>query len=172
MIRLTNMASYKAYFKDIATKHVDIAGYQWGDETVIKTNNRSNITGNFLWARPYEKAQYGDKGSDNVHKRKVALVSYFEARNKTLFSSVEAQVDHCEAIIEEIVARIILDKQGKDVAGVWQMIVTDINSFSTRPVEYEASSTPYIGCELELTFSDNANLEYNKEKWTDTLTPP
>lgn len=171
-LRLTNLASYRAYFLDIATKHIDIAGFQWGDEKVVQTNNRSNITGNFLWAKPYDKAQYVDKGSDNVHKRKVALVIYLEVRTKTGFASVEAQYDHCEAMIEGIVARIHVDKRGKDVGGQWQMIATDINSFSARPVEHLIGSTPYVGFELEMTFSDNAHLEYDKEKWSDTLTPP
>lgn len=170
-LKLTNLLSYKNYFKDLAEKHVDIDGFKWGDDKVIQNDSRSNITRNFLWAVPYEDAKYGDAHSDNIVKRKLARVSYMEARDSKKFSLVEAQFERCEAVMEQIVARILRDKRGAEVAGVWTMLATDVNSFKTMPIESEFSSTPYIGCELQMEFMDNANLAFDAQKWSDTLIP-
>ena len=165
-IKLTNLASYKAYFQAIATSHVDIDGFKWGDKDVIRNDNRSDMASKVLWATPYERANYGDKFSDNVHKRKIARVAYLTLANSELFADEDAAFDACEAVIEQIIAKIYKDKRGEEVAGDWTMIITEINSFSSGPVEMKIGSTKYIGWELQMTFGDNTNLEYNPAKWT------
>jgi hypothetical protein len=165
-IKLTNLASYKAYFAAIAASHVDIDGFKWGDKDVIRNDNRSDITESFLWAMPYDRARYGDKVSDNVHKYKVARVAFMIVPASELFSDEEAAFDFCEATIEQILAKILKDKRGADNAGVWDMLITDINSWTTGPVEKKIGSTKYIGWEFQLTFQDPTNLSYNQAKWT------
>jgi hypothetical protein len=170
-LRLTTLAVYRAYFTDIATQHIDIDGFKWGDKDVVRTHNRSDITSNFLWAIPYENVRYSDSGSDNQVKNKRALVSYLEVRDSELFSSEDAQYDACEVIIEQIIARILRDKRGADVAGTWTMIATSIGSFATKPIEHTIGSTKYIGWELSIEFIDNTNFAFDAQKWNDTLTP-
>jgi len=164
-IKLTNLAAYRAYFQAIATSHVDIDGYKWGDADVVRNDNRSDITSRFLWAMPYNNSRYGDKYSDNVHKTKQARVAYMIVPDSEKFSDEDTAFDFCEAVIEQIMAKLLLDKRGKDVAGTWEMILSDINSWTGGPVEKTIGSTKYIGWELQINFMDNTNLSYDDSKW-------
>jgi hypothetical protein len=164
-LKLTNLATYKAYFADIATKHKEIDGYKWGDKDVIRNDNRSDMPARVLWAVPYDKARYGDRMSDNVNKTKVARVAYLVVPDSEKFSDEDAAFDLCEAVIEQIIAKIYVDKRGAMNAGVWEMIATDISSWSSSPVEMIIASTKYIGWELQMNFMDNTNLEYDPAKW-------
>jgi hypothetical protein len=170
-LKLTNLATYKAYFEGIAALHKEIDAFKWGDAEVIKNDNRSDMPARVLWAVPYEQARYGDKLTDNVVKTKQARVSYLTVPVSNAFTDQLAAFDETEAVIEQIVAKIYLDKAGQLVTTgdppeqVWSLIVTDIGSWTTSPVEMTIGSTKYIGCELRMNFGDNANLEYDAAKW-------
>ena len=167
-LKLTGLLAYKNYFADIAAQHVDILGYKWGEKKDVQNDNASDATANYLWAMPYESAQYNDTYSDNQHKTKIAKVAYLEVRDSALFSDEDAQFERCEARMEEIIARILRDKAGLNVAGNWTMIATTISSWKTSPVYMKIGSTAWLGYELEMTFIDNTNLAYNAAKWRDS----
>jgi len=164
-LKLTNLVSYRNYFADIAEKHKSIDGYKWGGKDVIRKDNRNDLAARFLWAMPYEQARYGDKASDNVNKTKQARVAYMIVPDSELFADEDTAFDFCEEVIEQIIAKILVDKKGADVGGVWTMIATTIESWTTGPVEKKIGSTKYIGWELELNFIDNTNLAYDASKW-------
>ncbi|HTF21007.1 MAG TPA: hypothetical protein VK658_23190 [Chryseolinea sp.] len=163
-IRLTNLAAYRDYFSAIATSHVDIAGFKWGEKEVVMNDNR-HATPNFLWAMPYDRVRYTDRSSDNVHKIKTARVAYMCVAASDKFEDEDAAFEASELIIEEILAKILVDKRGAEVAGDWQMIITDIASWSTGPIEKAIGSTKYIGWELSINFQDPTSLLYNASKW-------
>lgn len=167
-LKLTGLLAYKNYFADIAAQHVDIKGYKWGEKKDVMNDNASEAPVNYLWAMPYDSAQYIDNLSDNAVKTKVATVAYLEVRDSALFTDEDAQFERCEGRIEEILARILRDKKGSDVGGEWTMIVTNINSWKTKPIYMKVGSTAWLGYELEISFSDNTNLEYNPAKWRDS----
>lgn len=171
ILKLTNLAAYRTYFQDLATKHVGIAGFKWGSLDVVKNDNRSDIPDSFLWALPYEAVRYGDNGSDNVLKYKMARVTYMEPRDSDLYADEEIQYDRCEAMIEQVLARILRDKRGFDVSGTWTMVVTTIATWKTAPTRETIGSTVYLGFDLNIEFGDNTNLAFDAQKWTDTLTP-
>lgn len=164
-LKLTNLASYRAYFAAIAASHVDIDGYKWGDKDVIKNDNRSDMPARMLWATPYDSAKYGDKSSDNVVKTKVARVAYLILSASELFADEDEAFDKCEAVMEQVLAKLYKDKTGYDVSGEWNMIATNINAWTGGPVEMKIGSTEYIGWEIEIPFMDNTNLEYDPLKW-------
>lgn len=164
-IKLTNLASYRAYWQAIATAHKEVDGFKYGDKDVIRNDNLSDMPARVLWAMPYDKSRYGDKGSDNVHKRKVARVAYLKLADSEKFADEDKVFDECEAVMEQIMAKLYQDKRGYDVAGEWTMVVTDINTWSGGPVQMKIGSTNYYGWELELTFMDNTNLAYDASKW-------
>lgn len=165
-IKLTNLASYKAYFAAIAASHVDIDGFKWGDKDVIKNDNRSDMQPRILWASPYDKVRYGDKLSDNVHKIKTARVAYLIVPDSEKFSDQELAFEFCEAVIEQILAKINKDKRGVEAADSWDLLITDLNSWTSGPVEMKVGSTNYIGWELQMNFQDPTNLTYNELKWS------
>lgn len=170
-LRLTNLASYRSYFQDIATKHKEIDGFKWGDKDVIRNDNRSDLPSRFLWAAPYDNTKYGDKLSDNVHKIKTARVAYMIVPASELFAHEDEAFDACEAVIEQILAKIMVDKRGAHVTSgdppvtAWTMLATDINSWTSGPVQKTIASTRYIGWELQINFIDNTNLAYDASKW-------
>jgi hypothetical protein len=163
-LKLTNLSSYRQYFQNIATKHKQIDGFKWGDLDVVRNDNRSDIPAAFLWAQPYERVPYSDPG-DNVTKQKKARVAFVKVRTSETFSDIDADYDAAEAIMEQIMAKILLDKYGAQVGANWEQIATSISSWVISPMQYEIGSTKYVGFELEMTFIDNANMEYDATKW-------
>lgn len=165
-LKLTNLASFKAYFSRLASEHVDIEGFKWGDKDVVKNDNRSSITRSFLWAVPYEQSRYADGFSDNVMKTKPGVLSFMKVRESERFVDEESDFEFCESVMEQIMARIIKDKQGAMVGSDWEMLVTNISSAVGAPVEITLGSTRYIGWELKIDFMDNTGIAYNSNKWT------
>lgn len=165
---LTNLASFKAYFQAMAVgaaKHVDLEGFKWGDKDVLCNDNRSDLAKTFLWTGPYEGVRYNDPASDNITKNKMVKLSVFTVADSERFADEDAAVEKCEAIMEDIVARLLRDKRGADVAGVWTMLVANINSATGKPVTVELGSTQYHGWELSIELIDNRGLQYNAAKW-------
>lgn len=164
-LRLTNLASFRAYFQALADSHTDITGFRWGNMDVVKNDNRSDLPDNFLWAQPYETVKYLDKHSDNVMKRKVARIAFMKVRESERFADEEADYELCEEIIDDIVTRIMRDKRGELVGNEWQMLLADLNTAKGSPVQVTIGSTRYIGWDLEIEIHDNKNLLYNPAKW-------
>lgn len=164
-VKLTNLASLKAYFADIAAKHKEINDFKWGDKKVVNNDNKSDLQDGFLWAQRYDRVRYSDLGSDNVNKLKPAKIGFFKTANSEVFADEDACFDFCESVIEDIIARMLRDKRGSEVAGQWEMLVTRISSITTGPVEFAAGSTKYLGWEMTIEFMDNTNLAYNASKW-------
>lgn len=164
-LKLTDLASFRAYFEGLATAHKDIAGFKFGDTDVIRNDNRSDLSENFLWAMPYDNARYTGVHADNILKVKRARVAFMKVRESEKFADVDADFQYCEAIIEQIVAKIFKDKRGELIGNDWSMLVANVATMTTGPVEKKIGSTPYIGWELAIDISENANLVYDETKW-------
>jgi len=164
-LKLTNLAAYKQYWSDIATKHKLVDKFYYGDKDIVENESRSNGVSRFLWATPYDSAQYTDVFSDNVQKKKKAKVAYFKKTPSNKFADIDTTYQDCEAVIEDIISKIIQDKRGQDVSGTWTMVAVNISAFKTQPVEEIIGSSHFIGCELEMEFGDNTNLAYDATKW-------
>lgn len=165
-LKLTSLSSLKTYFGQLASEHVDIGGFRYGDDKVIKNDNRSSLPNSFLWVAPYELSRYGDNFSDNVMKTKPVALSFMKVRESEKFSTEQEDYEFCESVMEQVMARIIRDKRGEMVGSDWTMLVTSISSAVGRPVEAIIGSTRYLGWELKLDFMDNTNLAYDAAKWT------
>lgn len=168
ILKLTNLAAYRAYFQDIATganHHKQVNGYKWGDKDVIMNDSRSDLVSGFLWAMPYERTKYEDRNSDNIVKIKKARVAYMIVPDGDKFSDEDAAFDFCETVVEEILAKILVDKRGSEVAGVWTMLSTRVEDWTTGPVEHKIGSTKYIGWEFDIPFLDNTKMDYDASKW-------
>lgn len=165
---LTTLKKYREYFQGLATganHHKEIDGYKWGDEDVVQNDNRSDMPERILWAQPYDNSRYTDRNSDNIVKTKGARVAYLKPAASEAFSDIETCVDECEAVMEQILAKMLMDKRGYDVAGVWTMISFDVNGITGQPIEYMLGSTQYYGFELYIPFIDNTNMAYDASKW-------
>lgn len=164
-LKLSNLASFKAYFESIALSHVDIGGFKWGDADVVRNDNRSNITPSFLLSGPYDNVRYAAAHNDNTLKIKQAVVQYLKARDSEKFSDEQADLEFCEGVIEQIIAKIDRDKRGSLVGAEWEMIVANISSITTGPIEKTIGSTRYIGWEMKIDILENTHLAYDANKW-------
>lgn len=165
-LKLTNLASYKAYAADLALKHKEITGYRWGDKSIIKNDNRSSLPENVLWATPYDGVKYSDNLSDNIQKTKLARLAFLvPSARQNDFQSEDALFEYCEGIMEQVLAKIIKDKAGQMVGTEWTMLVTNLNTVTGGPVEMIVGSTKWLGWELRLNFMDNTNLAYDATNW-------
>lgn len=164
-LKLNNLASFKAYFESIALSHVDIGSWKWGNVDVLRNDNRSELPSRFLWGQYYDNVRYTAVHNDNKLKIKQVRVAFMKVRESEKFSDEDADFEFCEAVIEQIIAKLDIDKQGKLVDGEWEMIVANIASITTGPVEKTIGSTRYIGWELRIDISENTNLAYDASKW-------
>lgn len=162
---LTNLKTCREYLELLASQHVAIDGFKWGDADIIKNDNRSDLPDRFLWGMPYDRSQYGDSGSDNVVKSKVLRMAYMIVPSSEKFSDEDAAFDACEAVMEQVMARIFMDRRGKMIEGVWTLLATNVNTWRGGPVEKKIGSTKYIGWEMEVTFMDNTGLVYDEDMW-------
>jgi hypothetical protein len=164
-LKLTDLASFKAYFESIALSHVDIGGFIWGDSDVIRNNNRSNVPSSILITGPYDNVRYAAPHNDSKVKIKQATIIYMKPRTSEKFADQHADLEFCEGVIEQIIAKLDLDKRGNLVNGAWEMIVANIASITTGPVEKTIGSTRYIGWEMKIDIMENTNLAYDASKW-------
>lgn len=164
-LKLTDLASFRTYFSGIATSHKDIAGFKWGDADVIRNDNRSNMPENFLWAMPYDSVRYNGPHADNILKIKRARIAFMKVRSSEKFEDEETDFQYCASVIEQIVAKMFKDLRGELVDNEWTMLVANITTLTTSPVEKKIGATLYIGCELAIDISENANLAYDATKW-------
>lgn len=164
-LKLTKLASFKAYFEAIALSHVDIGAFKWGSVDRVRTDNRSALPPAFLWGQYYNNVRYTASHNDNKQKIKRARVAFMKVRESDKFADEDADFEFCEAVVEQIIAKMDLDKRGKLVNGEWEMIVANIASITTGPVEKTIGSTHYIGWELSIDILENTNLAYDASKW-------
>lgn len=165
-LKLSNLASFKAYFSAIAGLHISIGGFKWGDADVIRNDNRSGMPSSFLWAQRYDNVRYTAVHNDNKQKIKQARIAYMKVRESERFIDEDADFEFCEGVIEDILAKMDVDKRGVlNVNGQWEMIAMNIASITTGPVEKCIGSSRYIGWEMRVDVTDNTNLAYNANKW-------
>lgn len=164
-VKLSNLASFKAYFAAIALAHKEIAGFKWGDADVIRNDTRSGMPATFLWAQRYDNVRYTAVHNDNKQKIKQARIAFMKVRESEKFTDEDADFEFCEGVVEDIITKLDVDKRGALVEGAWEMIVANISSITTGPVEKLIGSTRYIGWELRIDILDNTNLAYDADKW-------
>ncbi len=162
---ISNLQTYEAYWLAIATAHKEVDGFKFGDKQVVQNDSRSDMPVRVLWAVPYERSRYTDRFSDNIIKNKTGKVAYLKPSDSELFDDVHKCVQECEAVMEQVLTRVLKDKRGIDVEGVWTMVLIDVNGIQGSPIEMMLGSTQYYGWELEIPYMDNTNMAYDADKW-------
>lgn len=164
-LKLTNLASIKTYFAALAISHVDIDGFKYGSLEVIQNDNRSDLLDKTLWVGWYEDVKFRDAFSDNVTRVKPISVVYMRRPGSEKFADEDAILEACEAVIDQIIAKMAKDKRGGMVGANYEMVAMNIASIKTGPVQKNIGSTKWIGWEMKIEFLDNSNMEYDAAKW-------
>ena len=160
-LQLNTYLGYRAYFENIAQQHVEIQGFRYGDDKVIKTFNRSGLAKVFLHCLPYESARYTGPNIDQQYRRKRARFAILKTRVSDKFEDENADFIFCESIALDIAARMIYrDKPNLNV-------ILDINSLEHKPVEDTLGATKYYGIQTEVDVMDNPRMFLDVTKWND-----
>ncbi len=159
-LSLADFNTYKSYFLALANSHVDITNFVFADEGQMNSIIRSAKLGKVMWLDPYDQVQLLDSISDNFIEQYPAAFTIASAK-PAKFTDQDTLYQECEAIVKDIVARMLMDYQSDP-----QVLVTQLSSYKFAPAEATFGATPLYGCRLEFTFTAPAALTYNPAKWT------
>lgn len=153
---LTNYASYKAYFENIATAHKDLQSFVFNDDQNVIDELRSGNAGRppILWLEAYQ-ARLNDDHSDNfLGMKSGALVILDIPDDHRPADQVEAD---CEQLAIDVMARMYRDWN----AGI---LHSKFNGFSWVPVD-PLFTDRFRGIRMEFNFHNSIDLAFDPAKW-------
>ena len=74
MLDLTDEQSYKDYFQNVATSHVDITGFKFGDEEELAVAAKTGLDSMVLWADRTRPVEMIDNRSDNFLANRTSTI--------------------------------------------------------------------------------------------------
>lgn len=157
MSQLATFTEYYNYFSGIATSHVDINGFKFGEKEVMQCGARSDLTLPILWAESYDPVRILDNKSDN-HTGQLSCVIYILDNKPEAWADQRTKYEAMEVIAKQILAKILKDFND----GALQ---ADLNGYRYGWVEPVFGSTPAIGVRMDLSFLRPERLVYNAAKW-------
>jgi len=160
IIRMTTFADAILYFQQLATSHVDISSYFFGDSERLQNNVKSGLKLPVLYQEPYQPVSVIDAYSDN-HLGNVShsIVIYDKADSKK-FSDEDAAYASCEQIAKELIGKLLKDFHDGTLN-------IDLSSFKYGQAEDQIwGATRLIGCRLDIVYQRPERFIYDEDKWT------
>ncbi len=164
MLNLTNEDSYKSYFEAIATQHVSLTQFKFGDEDVIRTAAKTGLQEKTLWADRHQPTEIRDERFDNFLGERQATIMVMSP-DKEKHADQQALYNTCEAIVTDIISRILKDFNDG-------LLSTQFSRYKYGEGEIELGSTRYRGCRLDLFWEAPVELEYAELNWEDSGVEP
>lgn len=155
---LTDQTAYRTYFQGIATAHVEIDGFLYGDMDV-QHNEIRTWKGTKLWLEEPNRIKPIGPNIDNLLKEKRCSLWIGGVPPSAKYSDVHAYYLACEKIVEDIIARVLRDRQNQD-------LVTEVQSYEYGRADYNLS-TEMVGCRWDFSYMDPTGYAYNTLKWED-----
>lgn len=155
---LTNLQEYHDYFEDIATSHVDINDFHYGDEERLMEAARSNLSLPVLWLEPYQPVTVLDNFSDNQLGRVQGTVAVYMIPDSELHADEFTKLLACEGIIRDILGKMYKD---------WNdgTIMNELNNVRYGRSLDIIGATRLVGYRLDITILRPERLVYNEDKW-------
>jgi len=158
MLQLTDFNSYKAYFEGLAVSHVDIKESVFGDTEVLLNKVKAGFQTPFIFIERYKPPIILDQNSDNYLSSKIFSVVVYTTPSSEKFSDQDAAYSTCESIALDLISKLLKDyNEG--------LIVCSFKNFKYGEVEPPMGGNKYVGCRLELNYSNPEGLAYNPAKW-------
>lgn len=155
MYDLTDIASYKSYWENLASDHKLITSFTYGDQDV---QNAEAITweGTKLWLWPYGPVRVVDNLGDNYMQQKEGSV-FVGGPEPEAYEDQDTRFNQCETIVKQLISRMLRDR----AAGT---LITRVNNWTFERSEIDLS-TKMIGYQLRFFFDDPTGFEYNENDW-------
>ncbi len=160
--------SYKLYFKALATSHVDIAEFTFGDTnefSKVQKSAKQTNDGFVMWLDYYEPIQGVGSHDNHLGKLKAewAIIKPASSRNLTK-EEKQAIALECEEVAQQIYAKIMHDYQtyeGEEMPNEPDWVTMRFGRMETHTF----GSTTYEGTACELAFNIPLKTELNLAKW-------
>jgi len=157
-LNLYDYTTLKQYFATLATSHVDIVGFKFGDIDVIINDLKSDFPLPLLWLQPPGASSVLDPLSDN-HTGNLKTAFYiFDRATEETFALRQAKYVTLEGIAKDILSKMLQDW----TAGIINTRFADV---VFGPVEDIKGATCLMGCRVDISFQVPMRLIYNELKW-------
>jgi hypothetical protein len=157
MYDLTDFQSYQDYFEAIATSHIAMDGFMFGDEDIAINKGRV-WKGKQLWLEPWQPVKINDQKSDNYLKEKKGSLWVGGAPPSAKFQDRLDYFRACEIIVEDIIAKMLKDRTE-------ELLITQLTTYTYGMGEFTFSSTPMMGCRFDFIYQDPSGFPYDETKW-------
>ncbi len=157
-MNLTNFEESREYFTDIATQHIHINSYHFGDSSRLQQATRSSLKLPVLWQEPYQPVTVQDPLSDNHTGLVTQTIAVYAQASTDKYEDQEEAYNQCEAIIKDIISRMIRDNHTG-------LITHELQGFKYGEAEDLMGSTKLIGCRLDIQYFRPERFVYDENKW-------
>ena len=157
MSQLATFTEFHDYFNAIATSHVDITGFKFGDKDVVASSSRSNLTTCELWLQEYEPVNVLDNYSDNHLGQVQSSLTIMKVKPE-LWEDQRTIIDETEVIAKQIISKML-----KDFNEGLQLII--LNRYKYGQADLDLGATKYMGCRLDFVILRPERLVYDELKW-------
>lgn len=157
MSQLANFTEYHDYWQAIATSHVDITDFKFGDREVVQCAARSGLGQTVLYAENYDPVSILDSLSDN-HTGNLNGVIYLIKKSPEAWADQRTVIAECEQIVKDILGKILKDFNDA-------VLQAELRRFRYGEVDLQLGSTQMLGIRLDVSFMRPERLLYNEAKW-------
>lgn len=157
MSQLGTFTEFHDYLKALATSHIDILGFKFGEKEIVKCGARSNMTLPAMWAESYDPVTITDNKSDNHSGQLNSVLYVFDSKPKK-WDDQRTKYSVLEEIAKDIVAKILKDyNEG--------LLQAELNGYRFGWSEMTLGSSEMLACRIDLKFTRPERLAYNAAKW-------
>jgi hypothetical protein len=157
MSQLGTFQEYYDYWQSVATSHVDITGFKFGDREVINCAARSNMSACELWCENYDPVSMIDNFSDN-HTGQLQGSLVIMKPDPEKFSDQRTVVGECEQIVKDILGKIL--KEFNEAT-----LMAELRRYKYGEAEIHTGATKMRGVRLDFVFLRPERLVYTAAKW-------
>lgn len=158
LLNLTDPASIKTYFSALATSHVDIDSFKYGNEKIIQAGVRTEIKGTVLWCDHPEPVTIRNQQADNYLGQYKATFVIMSKQPK-LESDRDTHLAAMEAIARQIIAKMIVDYSNSELA-------IDINQYNFGIMaDHMEGANAFAGIRVDYHWQAPVDITYNEAKW-------
>ncbi len=158
MIDFTQPGAIRDYFQAIATSHVDISDFVYGDEDVMASAVRSTDFGTVLWLDYPQPVRMIDRRSDDIEGRVPNTLMVITVSPSEKFTDEETTTADSEVIVRDILSKLYRDNQIGE-------ITTEIADYIYGEAEVFLGATKFNGTRLDFNLIRSEKLTYNPAKW-------
>lgn len=157
-IQIVDYDSLKQYFSNVATAHLDINSFHFGDSETFMNAVKSNMDVPVIWLDIHDPVTVIDNLSDNFMGEKKTSIYIIDVAIDDKYTSRQAKYVELEAIAKDVISRILRDWNNGD-------LFTKFSNYVYGPMSDIKGAVRYIGCRIDLNFQVPLRLAYNEAKW-------